>query len=66
MNKCIIALLTLAFTSASAIAVSKIMANHTHEEGKWSHGAFDTGHSGGLDKNGGHYDRQNGGYHYHR
>ena len=24
------------------------------------------GHSGGLDANGGHYDRKNGGYHYHR
>jgi hypothetical protein len=31
-------------------------------------GTVDLGysHSGGLDANGGHHDRKNGGYHYHR
>lgn len=66
MKKLIIIAAALTLTSASAVALSKAFANHTHEEGNWNHGPIPTGHSGGLDKNGGHYDHKNGGYHFHR
>jgi hypothetical protein len=61
MKKIIIGLVVLA-TAAVTFATmrSVIMADHDHSE------IEKVSHSGGLDKNGGHYDRSNGTYHYHR
>lgn len=66
-------LIIVSFVVASALsgfAFTKVIAtDHAHSEAdvkKWRLGAVETGHSGGLDQNGGHYDRKNGGYHYHR
>lgn len=47
---------------------------HPHEMKQWAFGSvlvslltvITYAHSGGLDSNGGHNDRKNGGYHYHR
>jgi hypothetical protein len=64
-------LLVLILISVSAIGATaicnKILADHSHSDLTTKPtGIFDMGHSGGLDRNGGHHDRQNGGYHYHR
>ena len=68
MKKILVVAIAIAvtFSTVAAYAISKkVLATHTHSgfgEGR----PFDTSHSGGLDKNGGHHDRKNGGYHYHR
>jgi hypothetical protein len=62
MKKIILAvLLTASGVIAYAYTTEKgIFADHTHD------GKEPTSHSGGLDKNGGHYDTKTGTYHYHR
>jgi hypothetical protein len=71
MKKSVITIIALAVTSVAAIAVTKmkaLQAEHTHSPidlgGRLDR--FNTGHSGGLDKNGGHTDHKTGTYHYHR
>ena len=55
-------------TSVGAYAIGqKVLADHTHADLNNSRtGLFDLGHSGGLDRFGGHYDRATGLYHFHR
>ena len=66
--KSIFIIITVTLTSVGAYAIGqKVLADHTHADLNTSRiGIFDMGHSGGLDRNGGHYDHKNGGYHYHR
>lgn len=62
-------LLVLASLSGAAAwgLSTKTASDHTHSDlPPTSKGIFDMGHSGGLDRNGGHYDRSTGTYHYHR
>ena len=66
--KHVLILLTVTFSSVGAYALGqKILADHTHPGLNTSRtGIFDVSHGGGLDNNGGHYDRSTGSYHYHR
>jgi len=70
MKKSILVITLICFSAVGATAICmKVLADHTHSDLDLTTppiGNFDTGHSGGLDKNGGHYDRSTGVYHYHR
>lgn len=62
----IIALMTLSGAAVWAFS-NKTLADHTHSDlTGYPKGIFDMGHSGGLDRNGGHYDNRTGTYHFHR
>ncbi len=55
--KRIILIIAIVAASIGGYAIGKNkLADHSH----------DTGHSGGLDQNGGHTDSRTGLYHYHR
>lgn len=68
--KLIVSLAVASVIAASSYAVVKNLAtDHTHTEAELEAAPierFTPGHSGGLDRNGGHYDRSTGLYHYHR
>jgi hypothetical protein len=69
MKKFILILTLACFSAVGATAICKrVLADHTHSDLELKPsptGVFDMGHSGGVDKNGGHYDRSTGVYHYH-
>ena len=49
--------------------VKRLATDHAHTDAELNLppvAKYTPGHSGGLDRNGGHYDRSNGTYHYHR
>jgi hypothetical protein len=64
----LIFLVIAGLSSAGAYAITaKLLASHTHTDlAPGGSELPDVGHSGGLDQNGGHYDRSTGRYHYHR
>lgn len=66
-------IVSLAVASVLALSSYAVVKNptteHTHTEAELEAAPierFTSGHSGGLDRNGGHYDRSTGLYHYHR
>ena len=66
MIKVLLVLVSLSGAAAWGLS-TKTAYDHTHSDLPVnSKGIFNMGHSGGLDQNGGHYDRSNGTYHYHR
>lgn len=59
--------LTIVSAAGATVICNKVLADHSHSDlATKPTGIFDMGHSGGLDQNGGHYDRSTGLYHYHR
>jgi hypothetical protein len=71
MKKLVVTIIALTATSLTSIAITKmkaLQAEHTHSPSDLGGrlDRFNTGHSGGLDKKGGHTDHKTGIYHYHR
>jgi hypothetical protein len=68
MKKSLSIFILVSASAAGAYAIcNKVLADHSHSDlVKKPVGIFDMGHSGGLDQNGGHYDRSTGQYHFHR
>lgn len=68
MKKSLFVLIVISVSAVGATAIcNKVLADHSHSDVTTNPTSiFDMGHSGGLDQNGGHYDRSTGLYHYHR
>jgi hypothetical protein len=68
MKRILLALILIGVSAAGANAICKrVLADHSHSDlDPKPTGIFDVEHGGGLDKNGGHYDRSTGTYHFHR
>lgn len=68
ISKASLAIVTLLTASAATASVVWAIANHSHEDGDYSHPeeSKNVRHGGGLDQCGGHYNRKTGVYHYHQ